>query len=83
MVANCHKCLAEYGELPYPRYINKFQEVLMASNDEAKVWVRMPKEIHVMVSAQAERERRSVNSQILVLLERVLASEIKPEPVRA
>lgn len=44
----------------------------MASSDDIKVWVRMPKNIHALVSAQAERERRSVNAQILVLLERAL-----------
>lgn len=47
----------------------------MASTD-AKVWLRMPREMHDVVAAQAEKERRSINAQILVLLERVLEPTI-------
>jgi len=46
------------------------------SND-AKVWVRMPREMHDVVAAQAEKERRSINAQILVLLERALESTLE------
>lgn len=44
------------------------------SSNEAKVWVRMPREVHEVLVAMAEKDRRSVNAQILVILERA-ASE--------
>jgi predicted HicB family RNase H-like nuclease len=40
----------------------------------ATVMVRMPEEVHKRVAAQAAKERRSMNSQILVVLEKWLAS---------
>lgn len=43
----------------------------MAKN-ELKVFVRMPKGIYESLSEMAERDRRSVNAQILVLLEKAI-----------
>lgn len=43
----------------------------MASND-AKVCLRIPREIRDAILAQAAKERRTINAQFLVLLERAL-----------
>lgn len=47
----------------------------MPRND-AKVWVRMPSEVRDALVTMAEKDRRSVNAQILVILERA-AKECK------
>lgn len=41
---------------------------------ETPVTVRFPKELHVTLKALAEKERRSFNSQVIVLLEEALAA---------
>lgn len=41
----------------------------MPRND-AKIWVRMPSEVREVLAAMADKDRRSVNAQILVILER-------------
>jgi hypothetical protein len=40
----------------------------------ATVMVRMPQDMHQAVYAQAVKERRSMNSQLLVVIEKWLAS---------
>jgi len=41
---------------------------------ETAVTVRFPKELHQAIKALAEQERRSFNSQVIVLLEAALAA---------
>jgi hypothetical protein len=40
--------------------------------NESKVFVRMPKGVYESLSEMAERDRRSLNAQILVLLEKAI-----------
>jgi len=42
-------------------------------DEEKRITVRLPVELHERLAAQAKRERRSVNSEIVHLLEAVLA----------
>jgi predicted HicB family RNase H-like nuclease len=49
--------------------IEKHQGMHMPSND-AKITVRMPREVHQSLVEMADKDRRSVNAQILVILER-------------
>jgi hypothetical protein len=39
-------------------------------NNEVKLCVRMPREMRELVATMAEKDRRSVNGQILMILER-------------
>ncbi len=41
---------------------------------ETAVTVRFPKELHLAIKAIAEKERRSFNAQVIVLLEAALAA---------
>lgn len=42
-------------------------------DEEKRITLRMPPELHALVTAQAERERRSLNSEILCRLEAAYA----------
>lgn len=46
----------------------------MDETKETAVTVRFPKELHLAIKALADRERRSFNAQVIVLLEAALAS---------
>lgn len=52
----------------------------MPRND-AKVMVRMPREIREVIVAMADKDRRSVNAQILVILERAAKEYEDRQPV--
>ena len=51
----------------------------MDETKETAVTVRFPKELHLEVKALAERERRSFNAQVIVLLETSLKAA-RPTP---
>ena len=47
---------------------------------ETAVTVRFPKELHLQIKALAEKERRSFNGQVIVLLEAALLARPAPAP---
>lgn len=57
----------------------------MPANDEAPkadvktLMLRLPSDLHSRLVALAERERRSLNNQIVYMLERLLAQQAKDD----
>lgn len=45
------------------------------TGDEVQQTVRIPKEIHDWVASKAEKERRSINAQIIRLLECTMSQD--------
>lgn len=44
--------------------------------EEKRITLRLPGDLHARIAAQAERDRRSLNSQILYLLESAVADAV-------
>ena len=51
---------------------------MVAKRDEVRTNIRVPADLYARLAAQAKRNRRSINSELIVLIERGLEPEKQP-----
>lgn len=49
-------------------------------SDEVKTQLRLPPELHAVIKTLAEKDRRSLNAEIVVLLEQAIATRQPADP---